>query len=129
MTRRWNYIRHDGEFLYSIGWNADGTLYNPNGYPEERARAALEAAEERAHQRRSSAAKKGAETRRKRIEAKVYTVARRIVDGHVYGPSNACVICERGLADTESIERGIGSECWQAVLARIEHRARARSIA
>ena len=34
-TTRWRLIRQSGEVYRDIGTNADGTLYNPNGYPEE----------------------------------------------------------------------------------------------
>jgi hypothetical protein len=115
-STRWKRVFHDGDRLYDIGRNADGTLHNPNGYPEELVRAAIDGAEERQRQRRSNAAKKAAETRRRRTEARIYQVARRIVDGEVFGPSDHCDLCGRGLDDPESIKRGIGSDCWQFVL-------------
>ena len=49
----------------------------------------------------------------------VYQAAQRITDGHTFGPSSHCAICGKGLDDNQSIERGIGSECWQYVLERI----------
>jgi len=63
----WSYIQHNGHWLYNVGRNTDGTLYNPNGYPEDVVCSAVAAAEERRHQRRSTAAKKAGETRRKRV--------------------------------------------------------------
>jgi hypothetical protein len=112
----WSHLRHDGTTLWDVGRRPDGSLYNPHGYPEETVRAALAAAEERLRERRSASAKQAAETRRKRTDRRVYEVAQRIVDGHVFGPRNHCYICGRGLDDPNSIARGIGSECWQDVL-------------
>ena len=34
MSTHWKWIRHEGSWYNDIGWNADGTLHNPNGYPE-----------------------------------------------------------------------------------------------
>jgi len=113
---RWKWIRHDDAMLRDIGVNDDGSLHNPNGYPDDTVRAAIQAAQERRGQRRSEAATRAAGTRRKRTQARIYEVARRIVDGHMFGPSGHCEICGRGLDDPDSIERGIGSECWQFVL-------------
>jgi hypothetical protein len=31
---RWKWINHEGGALRDVGVNADGTLHNPNGYPE-----------------------------------------------------------------------------------------------
>jgi len=112
----WKRIYHDGAEFRDIGVNDDGTLHNPNGYPDDTVRAAVEGAEERRRQRRSEAATRAAGTRRKRTEKRIYEVARRIVDGHMFGPAGICQICGRVLHDPESIERGIGSECWQFVL-------------
>lgn len=117
--KRWKWIRHDGDVLLDVGINDDGTLWNPHGEPEATVRAAIAAAEERDRHRRSKAARKAAETRRKRQERQVYKVAHEIVDGHRFGPASHCVICKRGLDDPQSIERGIGSDCWQDVLAAI----------
>lgn len=118
--RPWRWIHHDGKRLYDVGLNADGSLHNPNGYPEDIVRAVVTAADEDLRQRRSAAATKAAETRRRRQELRVYQVARRIGDGEAYGPAQACVICGRGLDDPQSIRRGIGSDCWQDVLSVIE---------
>jgi hypothetical protein len=66
----YNWVRHpDGDQnqrLHDVGINADGTLHNPNGYPEEIVRAAVLAADARRHARRSESAKKAAETRKRR---------------------------------------------------------------
>jgi Family of unknown function (DUF6011) len=117
---RWQWIyHHDGNqtlTLRQVGVDADGSLYNPNGYSEHIVREALAAAEERDRQRRSDGAKKAAITRRRRIERRVYAIAQRILRNENCGPRHKCAICGRGLDDPESIQRGIGSECWQGVL-------------
>jgi len=106
--------------LYDIGILPDGTLHNPHSYPEDIVRAAVQAADARRHERRSCAAKKAAGTRARRQKRQILAIARRIVANAKIGPRNNCVICGRGLGDPESIERGIGSECWQSVLEQIE---------
>jgi len=105
--------------LCNVGINADGSLHNPNGYPEDVVRAAVLAADARSHERRSRAAKAAAKTRARRQEHKVYTVARRIVAGNGIGPRHRCFICGKHLEDPKSIARGIGSECWQGVLTQV----------
>jgi len=55
---------------------------------------------------------------------RVHRIAKRIVAGQAVGPNGRCVVCGKQLAYRESIDRGIGSECWQDVLAAIT-RARA----
>ncbi|SRR5258707_4226800 len=121
-TRRWKWVRHEGVRLDDIGVNPDGSLHNPNGYPAGTVRAAVAAAEQRSHDRRSAAATKAAGTRRIRQEKRVYDAARRIASGEAVGPRRACLICGRGLDDPESIQRGIGSECWQSILSAITAR-------
>jgi hypothetical protein len=102
--------------LCNVGILADGTLYNPNGYPEDLVRATVLAANKRQRQRRSEGAKKAASTRKARHEKKIYEVVQNLRLGHRYGPADYCVICHKELGDSESIERGIGSDCWQRVV-------------
>src|SRR5262245_48508390 len=109
----------EGTKLFGVGIFLDGTLRNPYGYPEDVVRAAVLAADERRHKRRSEAAKEAAETRRRRTQARVYQVAKRITSGGSFGPKQRCVICGKALDDPQSVERGIGSECWQDVLGQI----------
>jgi hypothetical protein len=123
----YKWVTHEGKRYFDIGWGDEDGLYNPNGYPEWEVAEALFAADERRSQRRSEAAKRAAETRRIRQEKRVYEAARRIVDGHVFGPRQHCYICGKGLTDPESIERGIGSDCWQVVLTIIERGRRGAS--
>jgi hypothetical protein len=113
-------VTHNGAKLFQVGIWPDGALWNPNGYPDDVVRTAVLAADERKRVRRSNAAKKAAETRRERTEKFVYSVAKRLTEGGRYGPRYRCVICEKHLTDRQSIDRGIGPECWQGVLMRIE---------
>ena len=94
-------------------------------HAEEEVRAAVESTNARRHARRSAAAKKAAETRRKRRERRVYVIAKKLTDsdGAPLGPRGKCAICDRPLGDQQSIERGIGSECWQDVLAAVAAKA------
>jgi hypothetical protein len=119
---RWKWIYHEGARLDSTGVNDDGTLHNPNGYPEPAVRAAIAAAKQRRHDRRSKAARKAAGTRRSRQDQRLYAAARRAA-GEVFGPRLSRVICGRGLGDPDPIRRGIGSACWQLVLSSAERAA------
>ena len=110
------------ERFYDVGILADGTLHNPNGYSADEVRAAVLAANERRAARRSEAAKRATKTRIKRQEKKTYFVVDRILTNQPVGPRSNCYICGRGLHDPPSIARGIGSECWQGVLAGITRR-------
>jgi hypothetical protein len=118
---KWKWIYHANSRFDDVGILPDGTLHNPNGYPEDLVRAAILRAETKRHERASKAAKQAAETRARRQEKKVYDIARQLTlgDGAPIGPTSHCVICGRSLDDPESIARGIGSECWQAVLSAI----------
>ena len=120
---RWKWVNGTNGRLYDVGILADGILHNPNGYPEDEVRAAIAGAEERRHQRRSEAAKEAAETRRERTKRRVYQIARALVRGSTLNPRKKCHICGRRLSDTQSIERGIGSECWDSVLEEIRRAA------
>jgi hypothetical protein len=102
--------------LYKVGILADGALHNPNGYPEDIVRSAVLEAIERQKKRRSDSAKKAAKTRAIRMEKLVYEVVQKLKLGHKYGPASHCILCKTALGDPESIERGIGSDCWQRVL-------------
>lgn len=108
--------------FYSVGIDSSGELYNPNAYPEADVRAALAAAEERRRQRRSNAAHKAAATRERRKRTHLAKIADQIARGSTFSNRLTCVACRRALTDPESIARGIGSECWQEVLAFLERR-------
>jgi hypothetical protein len=125
-TYRWVRHVHDNEMkLYEVGILPDGTLHNPRGYPDDIVRASVLAADERCHQRRSEAAKKAGETRRLRQARLVYEVAALIIKHGRLAPCSNCRICGKALDDPQSIERAIGSECWQHVLSEI---ARLRQV-
>jgi hypothetical protein len=79
-------------------------------------RETVAAADQRRHARRSKAAKKAATTRSRRTELRVQKVAQHVLEQKPIGPRPNCFICGRGLDDSASIQRGIGSECWQGVL-------------
>jgi hypothetical protein len=99
----------------------DGSLINPNGYPEDQVRAAIEDARRREHEQRSKAAKKAAETRRKRKDRNLYDLVERYFDEGYLPSASHCRQCGKGLSDSESINRGIGSECWQGFLRAQEY--------
>jgi len=71
------------------------------------------------HERRSESAKRAAKTAARRRELRVYKAAEALKNNRLT-PSPNCRICGRALADRESIDRGIGSECWGRVLAALE---------
>lgn len=117
---RWRYV-HDGyRYLYDVGIKADGTLHNPRGYPEDHLRTVIQGVQERLHARRSAAAKKAAKTRADRKEKRVYAVVQRLKNDGTFIPAPHCEICGKALDDTESRARGIGSDCWQQILQRLE---------
>jgi hypothetical protein len=116
---RYKWVYHGDETLRDVGILADGTLHNPNGYPDDWVRAAVTAADARRHERRSRCAKKAAQTRRLRQQHRVAEIAARILARQGIPPGKNCAICGRFLDDPASINRGIGSECWQGVLAQI----------
>jgi hypothetical protein len=107
--------------MRDVGILADGTLHNPNGYPEDVVRASVLVAVERKRERRSQAAKKAASTRAIRRERKIYEIAKKIGLGHKDGPATHCILCNTELGDPQSIGRGIGSDCWQLVMDKIQY--------
>jgi hypothetical protein len=113
-------VRWETGHLYNVGILADGSLFNPHRYPEAAMRTAIREARERLHQRRSKVAKKAAVTRADRQELRVMEAAKRFVERQGIGPRQYCYICCKHLTDRESIQRGIGPECWQEVLTNIE---------
>jgi hypothetical protein len=117
---KFRWVWHGSERLSSVGILPDGSLWNPNNYPEDIVRAAIAVAKARQHERRSRAAQKAAVTRRARQERKVLQAARRLLAGLEIGESTHCEICGRGLDDPQSVKRGVGSECWQELLSMVE---------
>jgi hypothetical protein len=123
----WDYS--DGFVSYrNVGVEQDGSLFNPNGYPEDKLRLVIERVFEEKHKRRSAGAKKAAVTRAKRVEAKLYEVVQRLKDGGTFLTAAECEICGKRLDDPQSRARGIGSDCWQRVLDRLGHKSLRRVI-
>jgi hypothetical protein len=106
-----------------VGVLADGSLHNPNCYPEADVRAAIQVAEELRQQRRCALSQKAAATRARRREKRVMEIARQVAAGHSIGPHYNCVICGKELGDSYNIRRGIGLDCWREVLMAIERAA------
>src|SRR4051794_28206763 len=98
---RW--VNHNEATLFDVGILPDGTLHNPNGYPDDVVRAAVLAADGRRRERKRAAAKKAAATRQRRREKKVYTAAKCILSNGSIGPRPNCAICGRGLSDQPSV--------------------------
>jgi hypothetical protein len=121
---RYKWVNCDGGKLYEVGILADGTLYNPRGYPDDVVRATVLAADADRHDRRSRAAKKAAATNAERRALKVRIIAERIAARQATGPAHHCYVCGRQLTDQQSVNRGIGSECWQEVLTKVEEALR-----
>jgi len=121
----YKWVLHPGGsgVLRSVGILPDGTLHNPNGYPEDLVRAAVEAANERRRKKRSEAAAKAAATRAARRERKVAEVVAKLKAGGHLSPGDYCEICKKHLDDPESVERGIGSDCWQHLLSLLAEAA------
>jgi hypothetical protein len=114
----WRRVKHPetGERMLDVGILADGTLHNPNGYPDDIVRAAVEQAIARRGDRRKASAAKAAVTRKRRHDKRVHMVATKLLRGEGISRQNRCCICQRKLDDEASIARGIGSECWQGLL-------------
>lgn len=110
--------------MRDVGILADGTLHNPNGYPEDVVRASVLAAIEQERDSRSQAAKKAAVTRSIRRKRKIYETVRKLGLGHKFGPRTHCMLCNTEMSDPESIDRGIGSDCWQDVMQAMQEQQR-----
>jgi hypothetical protein len=113
----------EGQRLYGVGLYADGTIRNPEGYPESLVREAVERAVQSNKEWRSAIAKKAAETRALRRKHKIERIARSIIAG-TFSPGKRCAICSRALTDEDSIQRGIGPECSAPLYAFLDKLAR-----
>lgn len=78
----------------------------------------------RLHAKRSRAALAAAQTRARRREKRVYAVVQQLLQSGRLAPSARCRACERVLDDQQSIDRGVGSECWQQLLELLEQARR-----
>jgi Family of unknown function (DUF6011) len=119
-SHHWRYMRVSGDIFYSIGIEADGSLWNPNGYPEDRVRELVTGALERARQRHEKAIKRGVEKRKRRRETRIHEAARKLLIEAGIGDRDRCYCCNKLLSDPVSMKRGIGPECWEIVLRRRE---------
>jgi hypothetical protein len=115
---RW--VHAETGILYDIGRFSDGRIHNPKDYPEEVVVRALDNALEQDLVKRKEAARKAAVTRKRRRAKLIWEIAKGIVEGKKYGPRQKCALCGKGLTDQQSIDRGIGSDCWQGVLSETE---------
>ena len=96
MTYRWVYTNDFQQKLYDVGVLPDGTLHNPNNYPEDLVRESIAGAVLRRREKRSNAAKQAAITREKRKQLMVWKVVRRLLRSEQVKPSPNCVICGSG---------------------------------
>ena len=107
----WPEITHDGQTLHHIGIKVDGTLWNPNGYPEDMVRTAIAGAEARAHERRSKAAHKAAATRARR---RVLKINRIVQEYRAKGSSSRPVLAVSAAADFRIRNRSIAASAQSA---------------
>ncbi len=124
----WNWITHEGRRLRYVRVHVvDGVITEARDVdhtPSDIIARAVYDALARRHARRSAAATRAAATRAQRRERRVYQVAKAIYeDDRDDVVTSHCRICGRGLADPESLSRGVGSECWQDVLSAIDRLA------
>jgi hypothetical protein len=84
-TVTWRWLPHEGQLLYRVGLRPDGSLVNPNNYPEDIVRLLVTRAYEgwmaEKARRRAEGAKKAVITRKRRAEKKLYEIVDRIVAG------------------------------------------------
>jgi hypothetical protein len=117
---KWRMVSGKSQTFYDVGIISDGSLHNPRGYPEDQVREAVAAAEARLHKQRSDSAKKAVVTKRRYQEKRIAAYAQRWLSGQGIASQDKCAICHRKLDDPASIQRGVGSECWQAIQAIID---------
>jgi hypothetical protein len=48
-------------------------------------------------------------------------VAEVLRSGEPLAAGSTCLVCGRHLADAESVQRGVGSECWGAVIDLVQN--------
>jgi hypothetical protein len=115
----WKWIYFRKKRLCDIGTLADGTLHNPNGYPEADVRAAIAYAEEERAKTRREGAAKAAKTRAIRRERDIAALAQLFLSGQGIGRQTRCAVCRKRLDDEASMTRGVGPECWNDLQLRI----------
>ena len=100
----WERLRRDAKkCLHDVGVLADGTLQNPNGYPESKVRTAVAAAAARLHDRA-----KAVKTRAERKRHHVWEHAQFIVECEQTGPADHCYLCGSRLDHPDSLRRSSG---------------------
>jgi uncharacterized protein DUF6011 len=112
--------RQVGDF-HEVAIRDDGSLWNPNNYPEAAVRQAIADAEARLQARKQESIKRGVEKRAQRREQRIWAAADAIRTGAGIGPRDTCFCCRKALTDPPSIARGIGPECWEGVLRTVEN--------
>jgi hypothetical protein len=117
-------------FIHDVGIRDDGSLWNPRNYPEADVRAAIAETDAQEAARKQEAIRQGVETRARRREKRIWQAADALRRGEGIGNHTSCYCCHKVLTDPVSITRGIGPECWEHVLQRVEwHRAQAEGAA
>jgi hypothetical protein len=122
---QWRIVWFNGSSYRNVGLNTDGSLYNPNGHPNEAELLSyltqiVADREEEKRQRRVAGAKRAVITRARRRQRLIWQAANKLVQDENTGPAVVCICCRKKLTDPASIGRGIGSECWQHVLDTVE---------
>ena len=122
-VERWKWIRTDrGRMNSPALWFENGAVVRTEAdgefTPDEITRGIYEALRRRREKARQ-AAKKAAVTRARRRELKVQKVVQGYLETGKLFPTKKCRVCGRALNDSESIARGVGSECWQDIMAII----------
>jgi hypothetical protein len=116
----WRYVKHNGESFNNVGIERDGRLWNPNGYPEERLRPVVEYFVNKELEERAAAIKRGVEKRKQRRLSRIAEAAHKLRTQAGIGDRLSCYCCSKALTDPVSIKRGIGPECWEHVVRRME---------
>lgn len=108
--------------FHEVAVRDDGSLWNPNNYPEADVRAAIAGAKARRAESKQKSIRQAVETRARRREQRIWQAADAIRNGAGIGQRDDCYCCAKTLTDPISIERGIGPECWEHVLRAVERK-------
>lgn len=121
--RGWKWIRlpsgHKARNVRIVDEGGVSRLHFEGDFSETDVRQAALTTLRRDKQIRSEAAKKAALVRQIRVEQKVHLIAKLYIANRLH-PSCVCGLCGRELEDNSSIQRGVGTECWQRVLQKVE---------